>query len=623
MRWLVVAFACSQPAVAPPAPRTPIKAALPHGPATIAENQQNPDYVAVDADDIYWATDDSVWHAPRAGGAETLLAGPLGGQVGAMAADATSLYVTLNGDGYRGLPKGHGKLLAIAKHGGATRTLAEDSTWAPTIAVDDHDIYVGNSLDSISFDTPTGQVVAYPKAGGAARVLAAHQTAPQSLAVDRDAVYWANYGGATEIRRVDKHGGTPTDLARALGTPAGLTLTDDAVLIATVDVGVQRVAKSGGPVATLFVGRPMSIRADPTTAYVRTNGGLLLAVPLTGGPTRVVSVAPTMFYESLVVDGDDVYWTSREKGTVRRAARTGTGPIHVAAIPHTPGALVVGRDRVYYFDTDSGAHADVITSPQDDLLYAVPRDGTTAPRLVHTTHREPSEVASVLAIDGDTLFLSDPDARTVLAVPRAGGKPDIVYRSGDCVTGLAVDTDAIYVADCTTGVRRVERHGHAVSDLVRGPIGDMLVVGDSVFVVTDAAIMRAPVTGGTPAVFVQQTHVAALAADATHLYWTIDRTVFRTTLAPPHTLERFAVLSPIDDASVRWMAIDRDGVVYVASHGGEFDPGRGPARRRARRRVDRRRRARRDEQPRRRRWRGLLREHAIRRAAARRAMTER
>jgi hypothetical protein len=278
------------------------------GPFTLATGLVNPDWLALDDEDVYWtegaygAATGVVKKVPLCGGAVVTLAS---GQTnpGALALDATRLY-WISG----------GQILKVDKMGGPVSTL-QSGTTADDLVVHGSFVYWGA-------EGPTAEIERTPLAGGAgATVVPGHLVLTSFLAADATSIYWTTggYEGSLAKAPLAPASGAVTTLASGLFNPEQLVVDATSIYWAEAadDQGdrgnVMRMPTSGGTPVTLF-----------------------------GGLTNPVALAR---------DGAFVYWTNRSAsplGKVGRTAVDGSSTTVIAASQEYPSGLAVGPQNLYW-----------------------------------------------------------------------------------------------------------------------------------------------------------------------------------------------------------------------------------------------------------------------------------
>jgi hypothetical protein len=255
--------------------------------------------LAVDANNVYFTTVNTVMQAPIAGGSATTLAS---GQLAqAIAVDATNVYFTsaLVGSALVSIPIG----------GGTPRNLS--STFGgSTIAVRGGYVYgtLGNGGGA------TGPAVGkLPTSGSGTPVsLGSSPGAVNGLAVDGTNLYWATE--ATVMKAPLTGAGPTTTLVSGNGSP--LAVDANNVYYGFHGLGgsntygpVLQLPLAGGTPTTLATGLHMidGIAVDGANVYWADNSGTLLRVPIGGGAVTTLA-AKQVFGGDIAVDATYVYW---------------------------------------------------------------------------------------------------------------------------------------------------------------------------------------------------------------------------------------------------------------------------------------------------------------------------
>jgi Stigma-specific protein, Stig1 len=180
-----------------------------------------------------------------------------------------------------------------------------------------------------------------------------------------------------------------------------------------------------------------------------------------------------------------------------------------------PGAIVVGRDSVYF-----GTSAQ-----SQDALMKVPLAGG-APSVVAP------EAAFALAVDESSVYWSTGGA--IRTLPVAGGAAISLATTGGGVYAIALDQTNLYFSESYGGglVERVTLDGGALTPLAPAqslPLGIAVSGGNAYWVdapIGDGggAVMSAPTAGGTPVVVAAAPStplggVPAVVTDGANVYW--------------------------------------------------------------------------------------------------------
>lgn len=167
-------------------------------PFTIVSGQQNPLYMVLDDDYIYWGNHGSfkgeVMRVRKDGSdLSTLAVGPA---PFSLAIDKEAVYwSSLDDATIKRVPKQGGTVSILAQGSGAPQGLALDAT---------HVYWAEYGKDRIA---------RVPKMGGDVEIVATTSKAPRGVAVDCDAVYWSNHLGQAGLYRLPFGASNPTFLS--------------------------------------------------------------------------------------------------------------------------------------------------------------------------------------------------------------------------------------------------------------------------------------------------------------------------------------------------------------------------------------------------------------------------
>lgn len=167
-----------------------------------------------------------------------------------------------------------GKILRIAKDGGARETIASEYVGIGIDMVVDNEKVYWTNHGYYSADTPIrpSPIYAVSKQGGPAEILADQQNVPHSLVVDEKFVYWVT---PSSILKQAKSGGSPQVLYQATAREGVDELAQDAENLYFGFRGagesrwaLRKVSKQGGEPQTLvkrYLAKPIAV--DETHIY--------------------------------------------------------------------------------------------------------------------------------------------------------------------------------------------------------------------------------------------------------------------------------------------------------------------------------------------------------------------
>jgi hypothetical protein len=201
---------------------------------TLASVVTQPDFIAVDSTSVYWTTPTlpaSLEKLSIHGGSPTDLymqATACCSPFYAIAASAGTVYWTVVAAGDGGAMVG--AVVSIPASGGTPVTLASESGFATSIAVDSTSIYWTDYGPSQDATNTNGLVLKVPLGGGAPTTLASGQHDPSAIAIDATSVYWGNAGTQGEayadgsVMKVPLGGGSPVTIASGQGSVQGVAV---------------------------------------------------------------------------------------------------------------------------------------------------------------------------------------------------------------------------------------------------------------------------------------------------------------------------------------------------------------------------------------------------------------
>ena len=204
------------------------------------------------------------------------------------------------------------------------------------------------------------------------------------------------------------------------------------------------------------------------------NSGEVLAAPIAGGTPITLASSSDEFFYGLAVDGTGIYWGTLNG--VLKAPLTGGGSVATIAADFVFN-IVASHDRVWFTDYTMVASVDVDGGTPATIFNA---QGSGAP--------EPYGIA----VDGTTVFWTASD--TVMSAALDGGTPTALASGQGMPTVMAVDGTSVYwAADAHNG------------------------------------IVKLPVGGGVPVTIVPGAAALSIAVDATSVYWANGTSLMKIT----------------------------------------------------------------------------------------------
>jgi hypothetical protein len=327
--FLVLVAACGSTPVAPPVDGGPEVQPVVGPTVLLSDFGLYPYGIAVDDTYVYFTSSVSGTLArfPKNGGDSQILVSNMANP-GRLAVDANNVYVVVRGtaDAYI-----DGAILAVAKDGTATTTLASSLHGADGIALDGDELYVacnGATLNgSYAGDGSIGRVKT--DGSSAIEVLLTPEAFASGVVVDDTNVYFTDrYSGTVSRCAKQAEGGsyesTRSDLFTGLDEPVGIALAGTTLVFAEYHGG--RVLTGGIDGSAFQVLQPS--RGLPHDVAYAGNAYWLESLTLEINrqpldPTaRFVTLAKTTSGPSvLAMDDVYVYVTDEHAGTITRAPR--------------------------------------------------------------------------------------------------------------------------------------------------------------------------------------------------------------------------------------------------------------------------------------------------------------
>jgi hypothetical protein len=252
------------------------------------------------------------------------------------------------------LRAGEGTVVAVAKKGGATRTLATLKEPAHGMALAAGALWV----------TTTHAVEAVPVAGGEARRVAGGLGGPQAIACDGTWVFVVDVDPsrqgmtpASTVVRLPAAGGDATVLGKSEGEIASVAV-DDANVYWTdrLDGTLVFVPKTGGAPHVLAAERGLPgfvAVAGGAVTWVEPRSESLWTMPKGGGPPRRLAQDFAGF-ANVVVDARGVFWTNEAAvdGQFRVLTVGKTGDVETASDPVDAVAALASDGQRLYWERD-------------------------------------------------------------------------------------------------------------------------------------------------------------------------------------------------------------------------------------------------------------------------------
>jgi hypothetical protein len=234
-----------------------------------------------------------------------------------------------------------------------------------------------------------------------------------------------------------------------------------------IDATLSSVPIAGGPRKVLYTGDVQDAVADATDVYFL-NNERIWRMPRTGGkPTLLVNradtpetVGPALNDEmmlALAIDDTHVYWAERESGRIRSVPKHGGAITTLATGQIGIGDLAVDGDYLYWTQAPQMKMGNEI-KPKFGIQRIARRGGKPEPLVAAADAGE----AFHLRIDGDGLYWIAGDA--IKASNKDGSAVRTILAERQT---FAIDGDALLVGG--TSVRRIAKHGGAVTKLVDDP----------------------------------------------------------------------------------------------------------------------------------------------------------
>lgn len=260
--------------------------------------------------------------------------------------------------------------------------------------------------------------------------------------------------------------GCPECMVLAVGLEEGRGIAVDLDYVYFTDQSrgtVERVHKGGGEGSVLIAEQdaPYGVAVSDQHVYWSNfyASGAVQRAPLAGGPATLVDTAS--YPRTVAVAGDSIYWgtfTDSSGSIMRAPVALGEIPTEVAYVPGGVADFVVQGDRVFFTaHTTSGGGAFIDPPPKGSPLgsvFATPPGGPVDPFDLEQIAFNQAEPWGI-ALAGDTLLWingmgdASDDARSVIAMPSAGGPTQTLASGQSNPWDIAVDDEYAYWTDFT------------------------------------------------------------------------------------------------------------------------------------------------------------------------------
>jgi hypothetical protein len=218
----------------------------------------------------------------------------------------------------------------------------------------------------------SGDVIATNSAGVSTRLWSGSRS-PSGLAVGQGYLYLL----ADKVLRVPLPGG-PAETLSEQGGAFGIALAGSNVYWTPYNLidDVLSVPRTGGPTSIVSVGHPtmpcggfssLAITADARNIYWGDLGeavcwGTIYAQPLAGGSPRVL-VGDAIEPEALVVDGNSLYATTGQSGTILEVDLSSGTVTTLASGQSWPSAIAVDETSIYWAN-NNGDQTGIMRLPK-------------------------------------------------------------------------------------------------------------------------------------------------------------------------------------------------------------------------------------------------------------------
>ena len=434
--------------------------------------------------------------------------------------DAGNLYATEVMDGR----------VSVRSSDGITRVLRDELPCANGITVHRGRLFVGECREG-------GRLLELDPATGQTRILLENVPSPNAMEVGPDGLLYFPVMGANEIWRIDPDGGTPEVVATGLGVPDAVKFDADGYLVSTqVHSGqVLRIDPRTGAQTALanlspgldnltFVGNRLFVSnftgeitevLDGLQTRAVLPGGLNWPLDLTVGPDGELYVADGTYFYQLGDDGTlhtlGMLFSPGYPGFVRGVVAAGPGEFVVSTsggqvaryrpaegesdfladgldqlygIAVSPrGIVVVEQGTGRLLSVDAGRTEVLATGLDTPVGVAIGSDGnplvSERGRVIRVNGTDTEPVVDGLGcpqgilVDGDTLYIVDAEARSLIAVDLVTGSRTTI------AAGLPVGPPPGVTPKLLRGMPPFSGPQGPFAGIAAGPDGTLYVSADS------------------------------------------------------------------------------------------------------------------------------------------------
>jgi hypothetical protein len=241
-----------------------------------------------------------------------------------------------------------GTIGRVSTSGRGLQTLAADEDSPVALAVDATHVYW---LSFGNFEGTSAALRRVERAGGEPETLAAATGHPHTLALDAAHVYWSDDAG---LRRLPKSGGAP-EVVAAVRSVVAIALDGTHVYLKEGygRGAISRIPRTGGALERLAEDQGAdSLAQDGEALYWTSAGQVLRLAKAGGGPVALAATrAEAPWNGAVAVDKRHVYWLDTDG--VNRVPLAGGEPERLADGQDAPRALALGDGAAFWVNDGS------------------------------------------------------------------------------------------------------------------------------------------------------------------------------------------------------------------------------------------------------------------------------